>query len=46
MKKNIPKVRKDRLLPPRNGTRQEGSITKLKAKAERKPKEDSDNAEK
>ncbi|MEZ0209282.1 MAG: hypothetical protein ACAH17_03855 [Candidatus Paceibacterota bacterium] len=39
MRKDIPKVRKDRMLPPRNAARQEGSFTKLKAKAERKPKE-------
>jgi hypothetical protein len=39
MKKEIPKVRKDRLMSPRNGTRQEGSFTKLKMKAEKKPKE-------
>jgi hypothetical protein len=36
MKKEIPKVRKDRLMPPRNAARQEGSFTKLKMKAERK----------
>jgi hypothetical protein len=36
MRKEIPKVRKDRLLPPRNAARQEGSFTKLKARADKK----------
>ncbi len=36
MKKEIPKVRKDRMLPPRAAARQEGSFTKLKARADKK----------